>query len=275
MAGRFAALHSCGVVIAYAHRGGSDGAPENTIPAFARAVSLGYEWLETDVHVTRDGVVVAFHDDRPDRVTDRIGSIARLTYAEVCEADAGHWFTLDGGITFPHRDRGVTVPRLRDVLERWPDVHVNIDAKADHTVAPLMRLLQRMQALPRVCLASFSDRRLRWMHRLAGRPVRMSMGRLAVTSAFLASRAGCMPRLGATRMQIPIRTGSIRLLDERLLAAAHAAGLAVDVWTVNTEREIRDVVGLGVDGIMSDRLDLLKRVLVEEGRWPSGTVDGR
>lgn len=261
-------------VIAYAHRGGADGAPENTMAAFERAVALGYEWLETDVHVTRDGVVVAFHDDRLDRVTDRTGAIADLTYAEVCAADAGYWFSLDGA-TYAYRNRGVRVPALRDILERWPDVQVNIDAKADRTVAPLMRLLLRTQTLSRVCLASFSDRRLRWMRRLAGTPVQASTGGIAVTAAFLASRVGRMPPLAATRLQIPARAGRIRLLDERLVHAAHAAGLAVDVWTLNSEREIRDAVDLGVDGVMSDRLELLKRVLVDRGRWQNGATDGR
>ena len=262
-------------MIAYAHRGGADGAPENTMAAFERAVALGYEWLETDVHVTRDGIVVAFHDDRLDRVTDRTGTIADLTYAEVCGADAGYWFTLDAGATYAYRDRGVRVPALRDILERWPNVQVNIDAKADGTVAPLMRLLLRTNALSRVCLASFSDRRLRWMRRLAGSPVRMSTGGLAVTAAFLASRVGRMPPLTATRLQIPTHAGRIRLLDERFVSAAHAAGLAVDVWTVNSDQEIRDVVDLGVDGVMSDRLELLKRVLVDRGRWQNGATDGR
>ena len=262
-------------MIAYAHRGGADGAPENTMAAFERAVALGYEWLETDVHVTRDGVVVAFHDDRLDRVTDRSGAIADLTYAQVCDADAGYWFTLDGGATYPLRTRGVRVPALRDILDRWPDVRVNIDAKADRTVAPLMQLLIHTNSLARVCLASFSDRRLRWMRRIAGGSVRTSTGRLSVTAAFLASRLGRMPSLAATRLQVPTHAGRIRLLDERFVRAAHASGLAVDVWTVNSDREIRDAVNLGVDGIMSDKLELLKRVLVDLGRWQNGATDGR
>lgn len=243
--------------------------------AFERAVALGYQWFETDVHVTRDGVVVAFHDDRLDRVTDLRGDISSLTYAEVCVADAGFRFTLDGGATYPYRSRGVTVPALRDVLERWPAVQVNIDAKADRTVAPLMQLLRRMNALSRVCLASFSDRRLRRMRRLAGTPVRLSTGRLAVGAAFLASRAGGMPRLRATRLQIPARARGVRLLDERFVTAAHAAGLAVDVWIANSDRDIGEALDLGVDGIMSDRLELLKRVLVARGRWQNGATDGR
>ena len=256
-------------MIAYAHRGGADGAPENTMHAFERAVALGYTWFETDVHLTRDGVVVAFHDDRLERVTDGTGRIIDLTYAEVQHADAGYWFTLDGGATHPFRRSGVTVPALADILERWPQVHVNVDAKADHTVAPLIALLQRLDAFSRVCLASFSDRRLARMRRLASGAVVSSMGRVAATSAYAWSRFGRMPRLNASRVQVPMRAGVLRL-DRRFVDAAHRAGLAVDVWTVNSEREIHDALDLGVDGIMSDRLDLLKRILVDRGEWDNG-----
>lgn len=259
-------------VIAYAHRGGADGAPENTMAAFERAVALGYTWLETDVHATRDGVVVAFHDDRLDRVSDRRGLIAAMTYREVCEADAGYWFTLDGGATYPFRGSGVTVPALADVLQRWPHVRVNIDAKASGTVAPLMQLLRGLNAFSRVCLASFSDRRLARMRRDAGPHVLTSMGGLAVSTAYTWSRLGRMPRLNATRVQVPIRAGGMRLVDRRFVAAAHAAGLAVDVWTVNTEAAIHAALDLGVDGLMSDRLELLKRVLIDRGRWENGAT---
>jgi glycerophosphoryl diester phosphodiesterase len=258
-------------MIAYAHRGGADGAPENTMRAFERAVSLGYRFFETDVHVTRDGVVVAFHDDRLERVTDGRGRIIDLTYAEVQQADAGWWYTLDGGATHPFRGRGVTVPALADILERWPDVHVNIDAKADHTVVPLMALLDRLDAFSRVCLASFSDRRLARMRHQARGAVVSSMGRVAASSAYAWSRLGRMPRLNASRVQVPMRAGVLRL-DRRFVDAAHRAGLAVDVWTVNSEHEIRDALGLGVDGIMSDRLDLLKRMLVDRGEWDNGAA---
>lgn len=261
-------------VRAYAHRGGADGAPENTMVAFARAVRLGYTWVETDVHVTRDGVVVAFHDDRLDRVTNRHGRIVDLSYADVARADAGHWFTLDLGATYPFRGCGVTVPTLADILRTWPHVRVNVDAKATHTIAPLMALLRRLDAMPRVCLASFSDRRVAHMRRLARGAALSSMGEIAVAAAYAGSRVGRMPRLNATRVQVPLRVGALRLVDRRFVAAAHRAGLAVDVWTVNSEREIRDALDLGVDGIMSDRIDLLKRILVERGKWDNGIAMG-
>ena len=257
-------------LIAYAHRGGADVAPENTMPAFASAVALGYRWLETDVHVTRDGVVVAFHDDRLDRVTDRTGRIADLTLAEVREADAGYSFTLDDGATQPFRGRGVTVPTLEEVLTAWPHVSLNIDAKEDVTVAPLMALLRRLNALTRVCLASFSDARLRRMRVLAGGRVLTSMGQRAVITAYACSRAGRMPRLGADRVQVPLRFRGVRVADRRFVQAAHRAGLAVDVWTVNTAPEMHELIDIGADGIMSDRSRLLREVLTARGRWENG-----
>lgn len=240
--------------------------------AFERAVQLGYTWFETDVHVTRDGVVVAFHDGRLDRVTNHRGRIADLTYAEVSTADAGYWCTLDLGATYPFRGRGITVPTLADILQRWPHVRVNIDAKADHTVAPVMALVHRLDALPRVCVASFSDRRVARMRRLARGTVLSSMGEIAVTTAYASSRFGRMPRLGAARVQVPLRVGALRLVDQRFVDAAHRAGLAIDVWTVNSEREIHHALDLGVDGIMSDRLKLLKQILIERGKWDNGAA---
>ena len=237
------------------------------MPAFEHAVSLGYRWLETDVHVTRDGVVVAFHDDRLDRVTDGSGRIIDLGIDEVRSADAGYWFTLDGGATYPFRARGVTVPTLEELLTRWPEVRVNIDAKADPTVAPLMRVLHRLGALPRVCLASFSDRRLARMRALARGAAVTSMGRCRVAAAYLSSRVSRMPGGGAARAQVPFRAGGVRIVDRRFVSAAHRAGIAVDVWTVNARDEMEELVELGVDGVMSDRLQLLKDVLSARGVW--------
>lgn len=132
--------------VAIAHRGGAGEAPENTLPAFAAAVALGYTHVETDVHLTRDGVLVAFHDAALDRVTDGTGAIADLTLAEVQAADAGATFTAHAGGSFPFRGRGVTVPRLEELLTEWPELYVNIDPKSDACVAPLAALLDRLGA---------------------------------------------------------------------------------------------------------------------------------
>jgi glycerophosphoryl diester phosphodiesterase len=132
--------------IAFAHRGGAGEAPENTLAAFDIAVALGYGYLETDAHITRDGVLVAFHDERLDRVTDRASAIAELAIAEVEAADAGYSFSPDGGSTLPFRGRGIRVPRLEQLLLLWPDVRINIDPKADACVGPLAALLDRLWA---------------------------------------------------------------------------------------------------------------------------------
>src|SRR5207244_2808004 len=112
--------------IAFAHRGGADEAPENTLAAFEAAVALGYGYLETDARLTADRVLIAFHDTALDRITDRTGRIADLTLREVQAADAGYWFSADGGHTLPYRGRGVTIPTLEEVLTRWPHARVNI-----------------------------------------------------------------------------------------------------------------------------------------------------
>jgi glycerophosphoryl diester phosphodiesterase len=247
--------------IAFAHRGGAGEAPENTLMAFDIAVTLGYRYLETDTHLTRDGVLVAFHDDRLDRITDRKGAIAELSIADVEAADAGHTFSPDAGATFPFRGRGIEVPRLEDVLVRWPQVRVNIDPKADACVVPLAALLDRLNAWNRVCIGSFADHRLRRIRELGRGRACTSMGTLAVALARLAATGGRIPHLGADCLQVPTHRGAIPIVTARFVAAAHRAGLPVHVWTINDEPTIERLLDLGVDGIMTDHLRLLLDIL--------------
>jgi glycerophosphoryl diester phosphodiesterase len=247
--------------IAFAHRGGAGEAPENTLVAFDIAVELGYGYLETDAHITRNGVLVAFHDDRLDRVTDRAGGIADLAIADVEAADAGYTFSPDGGSSFPFRGQGIRVPRLEDVLVRWPDVRVNIDPKTDACVAPLATLLDRLSAWDRVCIGSFSDRRLRRIRELGRGRACTSMGPHAVALARIAATCGRIPHLPADCLQVPIRRGRVPIVTERFVAAAHRAGIPVHVWTINDESTIDGLLDLGVDGIMSDHVRLLLEVL--------------
>jgi glycerophosphoryl diester phosphodiesterase len=251
--------------IAFAHRGGAGDAPENTLPAFDLAVELGYRYLETDVHVTSDGVLVAFHDSVLDRVTNRSGAIAKLAIAQVEAADAGHRFSRDGDHSFPFRGCGVHVPRLEELLLRWPDVYLNLDPKTDRCVQPLVALIDRLDAWDRVCFGSFSDRRLRRIRALSGGRACTSMGPHAVTIALAASAVGRMPRQGADCVQIPPRSRSVRLTTPRFVRAAQRAGLPVHVWTINDEDTMHELLDLGVDGIMSDRLRLLRAVFASRG----------
>jgi glycerophosphoryl diester phosphodiesterase len=250
---------------AFVHRGGSEEAPENTLEAFAAAVALGYRYLETDAHLSRDGILVAWHDERLDRLTDLRGRIAERTIAEIEAADAGYWFSADRGRTYPFRDRGVRIPRLAEVLERWPEARVNIDPKSDAAVAPLGALLGRLAAWDRVCIGSFSDRRLRRIRKLKGADACTSMGPAAVAAARLTSLTGRMPRLGADCIQVPLNRGPVPLVTPSFLRTAQRAGLPVHVWTINDEQTMNAVLDLGVDGIMTDRPRLLRAVFETRG----------
>ena len=254
--------------IAFAHRGGAGEAPENTLAAFEIAVTLGYSYLETDAHITRDGVLVAFHDDRLDRVTDRTGAIAELGIDEVEAADAGYVFSPDGGGSFPFRGREIRVPRLEELLVRWPDARINIDPKTDGCVEPLAMLLDRLDAWDRVCIGSFSDRRLRRIRALGRGRACTSMGPHAVAIARLAAPSGRIPRLGADCIQVPTHRGPIPIVTDRFVAAAHRMRLPVHVWTINDEATMDHLLDLGVDGIMSDRLRLLADVLGRRRQAP-------
>jgi glycerophosphoryl diester phosphodiesterase len=242
--------------LAIAHRGAAGDAPENTMEAFEIAVDLGCRYLETDAHVTRDGVVVAFHDCRLDRVTDKRGRIRDLTIAEVERADAGFHFP-------GFRGRGVRVPRLEEILTRWPDARVNIDPKEDGCVEPLVALLDRLDAWERVCIGAFSDARLKRVRRLARGRACTSMGPAAVATAWLSARSGRMPRLGANCVQVPRTQGPVPLVTGRFVDAAHGAGLPVHVWTIDDPAVMRDLLALGVDGIMTNRPRVLFDVLDE------------
>jgi glycerophosphoryl diester phosphodiesterase len=256
---------STGGPIGFAHRGGASEAPENTLPAFDRAVKLGYRYLETDVYRTRDGVLVAFHDPRLDATTDCKGAIAELTIDMVEEADAGYAFTPDGGRTFPFRGRGVRVPRLAHLMRRFPEARFNIDPKADASVDPLVALIDELGAWGRVAIGAFSDRRIERIRRVSAGRACTAMGPRAVALARAsATLLGQIPRLGADCIQVPRKRGRIEIVTPRFVEAARRAGLPVHVWTVNDEATMHALLDIGVDGIMTDELALLRTVFASK-----------
>src|SRR5688572_23142561 len=235
--------------IAFAHRGGASEAPENTMPAFEHAVRLGYRYLETDAHVTADGVLIAFHDDRLDRVTGRAGLIAELPWSEVQRA------RVDG------RE---PIPLLEDLLTAWPEVRVNIDPKHDAAAEPLAAAILRTGSLDRVCVGAFSDRRIAVVKALVGPALCTSMGPREV--AQLTSAARGLPgaaRLRSPCVQVPPRRGRVVLLTPRFVETAHRLGVQVHVWTIDDRVEMTRLLDLGVDGIMTDRPQVLKDLLIE------------
>ncbi len=238
--------------VAFAHRGGAEEHPENSLAAFRHAVSLGYRHLETDVHLTADGQVLAFHDDSLDRVTDGTGRIGDLTAAEVARA------RIAG--TEP-------IPTLDALLEEFPDARINIDPKADPVVEPLARALERHDALDRVCVGSFSDRRLRRLRGLLGDRLCTSAGPVATAAFRLASLGVPLPRGAHDCLQVPVRQSGIPLVDRRFVALAHRRGLKVHVWTIDDPDEMHRLLDLGVDGLMTDRPTVLRDVLRARGHW--------
>jgi glycerophosphoryl diester phosphodiesterase len=241
-----------------AHRGGAIEHLENSLPAFAACVALGYRYLETDVRATADGVPVVFHDPVLERVTDAAGRIDQLPWSQVAEARIGG------------RE---PILRLDEVLEAFPDIRFNLDIKAAGVVAPLVRTIRRMRVADRICLASFSDARIAAARRLLGPSVCTALGPRGVAALRLASyrpRAAGLVRIHAGCAQVPLHLGGRALVDERFIAAAHARGLQVHVWTVDTPEEADRLLDLGVDGIMTDRPAMLREVLEKRGQWGSG-----
>jgi len=238
--------------IPFAHRGGAGDWPENTMPAFEGAVALGYRYVETDVHVTSDGVLLAFHDDRLDRVTNLTGAISELPYREVRLA------RVDG------RE---PIPLLEDLLATWPDLRVNIDPKHDGAVDALAEVIARTNSVDRVCIGAFSDQRLATLRHTLGPRLCTSLGPRATArlrSATVGLPTGQLP--GAC-VQVPPRFRGIPLVDRRFLDSAHERGLPVQVWTIDEADEMVELLDLGVDGIITDRPGVLKTVLEQRGQW--------
>jgi glycerophosphoryl diester phosphodiesterase len=250
--------------LAFAHRGGAyhpeiEGL-ENTLAAFRHAVELGYDYLETDVHVTSDGVLLAFHDTVLDRVTDRTGNIAESTYAEVQRA------TIGGS---------EPVPTLAELFDAFPGARFNIDLKSDGSVEALAAFIEERDAWDRVLIGSFSGRRMQAFRRRTGGRVATSAHPLEVV-VFVLSPSARLARL-LTRgwpvaLQVPHTRGRLTVASQRLVRRAHAVGVQVHVWTIDDPIEMNTLLDRGVDGIMTDRTDILRDVLRARGQW-NGPVE--
>ncbi len=238
--------------LAFAHRGGAGDWPENTMPAFEHAVALGYRYVETDVHTTADGVLVAFHDDRLDRVTDRTGAIADLPWREVAAAVVGG---------------SERIPLLEDILGSFPQVRVNIDPKADRAVEPLAEVILRTASVDRVCVGAFSDARLERLRTLVGDRLCSSLGPRGTAALIAASRGVPTGQLSAACAQVPVAAKGVPITTPKLVAEAHERGMQVHVWTIDEPSEMHRLLDLGVDGIMTDRPAALRRVLEDRGQW--------
>jgi glycerophosphoryl diester phosphodiesterase len=243
--------------IAVAHRGGAAEAPENSLAAFQHAVDLGYSYLETDVHVTADGVLVALHDGTLDRVTDRTGKVRELPWSAVQEA------RIAG--TEP-------IPTLDELFEQFPDVRWTVDAKHGSAVDALIAAIERHRAHDRVCVGAFSDRRLARLRAALGPSVCTALGPREVARLAVAARrkdpvAALKSVVPVGAAVVPVGVGPLPLVSARFVEAARAAGLAVLVWTVNDSARMESLLDLGVDGLMTDETSVLRDLLQARGVW--------
>lgn len=243
---------------AFAHRGwhvGDLSGMENSLAAFRRAVDEGFHYLETDVHATADGIVVVHHDESLDRTTDAVGTVAGQLWAVVRRA-------LVAG--------NEPVCRLDHLLEELPTTRINIDVKADSAAEPVIELLRRTNAFDRVCLASFSERRLNRLRRLGGDRLLTGLGSRSAAALRMRAWAPWLirPPIRGRLAQLPRRRGRLRVVDGGLVRYAHRRGIEVHVWTVDSPAEMVELLDLGVDGLVTDRPDLLREILRHRGDWP-------
>lgn len=241
--------------LAFAHRGGAEYGPnqgiENSVVAFRNAHDMGYRYFETDVRATRDGVVYACHDATLERLTGSADPIA----------------ALDSSVIESHLlgDREPMV-QLEALLNEFPDTCFNIDVKSDDAVAETLEVIRRTDSMARVCLAAFSHRRLRRIRALAPE---------ALTSASTLEAARMVGGLALPRtpqfFQVPVRHHGVEVVTNAFVKRAHRLGQQVHVWTIDEADEMNRLLDLGVDGIMTDRIDTLKDVLVQRGQWKEPT----
>ena len=248
-----------------AHRGGSALAPENTLAAFDRGALLGADAIETDVRLSRDGVVMVFHDEDTGRLTGAPGTIEARSAAQIVALDAAFSFTPDGGRTFPLRGTGVRVPSFAEAMRRHPRMRFNVDAKgAEPALAEaLAREIREARAEDRVCVGSFFDAQAERLGALLPGVCRF-LPEQAATRHVLAAKSGAAPvglPTGYDLADLPARMGDMAVVDPPVVAHFHRLGIPVHVWTVDDEEQMRALLAIGVDGIVTDRPDVLGRVL--------------
>lgn len=251
--------------MAIAHRGSRVLWPENTETSFQGAFELGYRHFETDLHLTADGRLVCFHDPTVDRTTNSSGRVEHLTLAELQALDAGYRHATTDGFTF--RDGGAKVPTLEWLLTTYPSISVVLDMKCDGLARPLAQLIHDLGAHDRLIVGSFVEARLAEFRQVMNGTVATSSGPTLARLWVLASRVGRGAGGDMAALQLPTHLRGVRVIDERLVSVAHRAGLQVHAWTVNHPSEMTRLLDIGVDGLITDRPDLLKDLLIERGEW--------
>jgi glycerophosphoryl diester phosphodiesterase len=254
-----------------AHRGGGSAGPENTLTALERGLAAGADGFEIDVHLSRDGEVVVIHDETVDRTTNARGPVASMTAADLARMDAAYWFCPEDD--YPLRGRGIAIPRLADALNRFPDAAFIVEVKPDEAEAAqrTVEVIRACGAVDRVMIGSFHRRPLATVRRLEPRlptgaatsetRLAMHLSRLRLPILRPAYRA----------FQVPEAYGSTRVVTPQFVRTAHAAGVPVQVWTVDDEQDMRRLLSWGVDALITDRPRLAARVVRDGSRDSQGS----
>ena len=254
-----------GWAVNFAHRGGAKIVPENTLEGFSEGLQAGAGVLELDVHTTADGTVVVIHDETVDRTTDGSGAVHEMALPEVKRLDAGYWFTPDGGKTYPYRGKGVSIPTMEEVYRKFTDVPINVEIKGKRPgiEEALWRIIEGAGAEERTLVVSEDSGTIRRFREASHRKVATASSRLELILFWLLGRLhlGGLSKPSYQALQGPDTYKGLRIVTPELVRGAHERGLRVDVWTIDHEPDMRRLLGFGVDGIMTDRPDILARVL--------------
>jgi glycerophosphoryl diester phosphodiesterase len=235
--------------IPFAHRGGTGHAPENSMAAFEHAVALGFRYLETDVHRSSDGVLAAFHDSNLLRTCGVDAEIADLTWNEIAE------------LRIDEREQ---IPKMSDLLQRWPEHRFNIDCKSDDALPALIAMVEEFDLLDRICVGSFSLKRLRKLRSALGPRLLTALSPIEIGTLRFTGR---LPGSHRRAAQVPPSSGRLTVVNDRFVRSAHRAGIPVHMWTINDEAETHRLLNLGVDGIMTDNVEMLRSVFDDRGLW--------
>lgn len=241
-----------------AHRGSRLLWPENTMTGFGEAAGYGAKFIETDLRVSADGILHCFHDAFLDRTTDGSGPIGSRSARDLQLLDAGYHHRI--GNAYPFRGQGVGVPTFASVLEAFPDFGFVVDIKNDGVVEPLARMIKDRQLANRLIVGSFSTDRLFRLREICGKKVATSTGPAETVKAIAAGRVGArVDPFGSTTvaLQVPVSWYGVPVVTDQLIEVAHRFGKLVHVWTINQVQEMKRLLDLGVDGVITDRVDLV------------------
>ena len=254
--------------VSFAHRGGAKVVPENTIEGFRQGLDMGDAVIELDVHASADGAVVVIHDPTVDRTTDGTGPVAEKTLAELQALDAAYNFTPDGGASYPWRGRGVRIPTLEEVYRTFPDRPINIELKGQRPGIEdeVYRVIEAVGGQDRTLVVTDRRAPIRRFRR-ASRGTVATAGSIEEFAVFWTLSLLHLSDLydpPFQALQPPERYKGVRIVTRRLVREAHRRGLRVDVWTIDEEPAMRRLLSFGVDGIMTDRPDILAGVLRQD-----------